>query len=409
MSKLSLLVLALLLPGTVAFGAETSASDYLNGVLATKPAITGRKTVTTQKERCFHHRLPRVADGGDWVECHKDDVVSVVPTPILATVTSSWVERVDQFKLDTAHVTSLPSQPLLYRQTYKNCGEGTTLSNSVTLSVTGTEGFQVQKTKTVATTRGGTFTMTGQYAALPGGIGGSASAQFNMSSTVTTSNATTESSSKSVTRTQTWSVTIPPQTMGYLGMLAYQETVDIPYSAVVVVDGDIVTNDSGIAKSSDLLTPQERTLPFEGVLHLTNVSNGEFETQPFPGSPKCSDAEKGFLLLSGEQIPLPSGVKFEGGFLNASEFHKLQTNANAINATPQGKMQILVQGNPDEFREQVFYHMDVVRRAPECGFDASGEAKLGVFSAEGRWFSRNIADADLQSSDLIYKFKECQK
>ena len=71
-------------------------------------------------------------------------------------------------------------------------------------------------------------------------------------------------------------------------------------------------------------------------------------------------------------------------------------------------MQVLVEGIPSEFREQVLYHVDVIRPSPECGFDENGEPKLAIFDAEGRWFFRNIADADLQASDLVYKFKECK-
>ncbi len=106
------------------------------------------------RQVCRYVHIPIQADGGDTYECHDIQEPQVVSFSEAARVTSTSVLQVRDLKMEMERVASLPSEPLLYRQVYKNCADGTTLTNSVTPSVTGTEGYEVTKTEGVSTTIG---------------------------------------------------------------------------------------------------------------------------------------------------------------------------------------------------------------------------------------------------------------
>lgn len=395
-------LIAACLSNGIAHG-DTSAIDFMNFALASKPAVAGHRTVYTKEQRCRYHHIPINADGGDWEECWDVDVPHTEAITMAAKASSSNIQRVDNLKFDTEHVTSLPSEPILYRQTYRNCGEGTTLNNSITLSIQGVEGYSVQKTHGVSTTVGGSVSMTASY--MPGGIGGSGTVSFNMSTTVSASTAITESSSKTTTRSQTWTVSIPPQTMGFVEMLAYQETVDIPFNATIVVDGDLQTNDSGLTKASALLTEAERTLPFDGAVRITNASNGEFRTQQLPGKPTCTGDDKDLVILSGQSVSIPAGTRPSGDYSSAKDFAAILRKPIDGNSSSSATF---VQGLPPDLNEQVVYRKDVIRAAPECGFSSDGSTKTGVFAAEGRSFFQSLGGRPLQSNNVVFKLKQCQ-
>jgi hypothetical protein len=53
------------------------------------------------------------------------------------------------------------------------------------------------------------------------------------------SSQTNESSSTAITRTSSTTVSIPPKRSGRFEVLAYETTIEVPFSATVVIDGEL--------------------------------------------------------------------------------------------------------------------------------------------------------------------------
>jgi hypothetical protein len=82
---------------------------------------------------------------------------------------------------------------------------------------------------------------------------------------------------------------------GFIQALVYQTTADVPYSATIVVDGDLISNASGKNKASDVLSITERTLPFSGSIRLTGMSNAQVDNNN-PSVPfSCASGDNNFI------------------------------------------------------------------------------------------------------------------
>ena len=96
----------------------------------------------------------------------------------------------------------------------------------------------------------------------------------------------------------TWQATInvAPGHAGYLQLLAIQQSIEVPFSTTIVVDATMEGNVSGFSKVSQLLSQEERTMPFDGTVKASQLSDsfaGNFKPDvPF----KCDAASKGRVL-----------------------------------------------------------------------------------------------------------------
>jgi hypothetical protein len=291
------------------------AAAFLNKALSGKPAVQRERTVMVRKQRCRTYRIPNIANGGAWTECEDADVPEVQRFLDAARVTSTQVTLVRGLTFDERRVTQLPHHPLLFRMTYKNCADGTTLTNNLTLSVTGTKSLAVTKTKTVTTTLGVTTAFKGEMKVGVADFGNTTTFKFERAVALTETVTDTETHTE--TRSQSWTVNVPAKKMGQVEMLAFQTTIEIPFSATVVVDGPLEANKSGVSNASDLLPEAERTMPFEGTLTLSDVSDSTYTTTNFPGNPACAADEVGKVVSEGRQYTLPPGGKPSSTFKNA--------------------------------------------------------------------------------------------
>jgi hypothetical protein len=173
---------------------------------------------------------------------------------------------------------TLPTNALIQRVDYVNCGEDP-YSTGYTLQVTGTNESSVSKQHTVSLTSG--VSVDNSFKVSSGIFGGSNDIKVSFSMTL--SDQTTNTETHSTTVQQTWpaNLTVGVGHAGHLDLLALQQTIQIPFSATVIVDGDLEDNISGLTKASQVLSEADRTLPFSGTITATGLSGaytGNFAT-----------------------------------------------------------------------------------------------------------------------------------
>jgi hypothetical protein len=151
------LVILLSVTHSAAFAADQSVTDFLNAQLAKKALIKLQRTVLKEVTICHP------SGHGNPDHCFTDTEDVVVPFEDHAKVTNSKIVSYTNLQYDTEHSVSLPFQPLLTRESYQNCGEGTTIDNTISLSVTGTYSASFTKTEGISTTIASSMSITGSY------------------------------------------------------------------------------------------------------------------------------------------------------------------------------------------------------------------------------------------------------
>ena len=321
-----------------------------------------------------------------------DRVVRVIPrTSILldqARVVSSEILEVRGVRFDDARTVALPEKAMLASTAYDNCADAT-VSTTLSLSVSGTSGYSFTKGDSVSATIGGSATLTFV------GKSGSFATTLSVSRTVGTSSSTTESYQETTTRSQSVTLTVQGRKQGKFELIALETTIEVPFSATIIVDGSIAPNTNGLLKASQLLGEAERTLPFNGVLRITNVSDSKIRTSEVPGAPACATTENSVRKkyssisfpaagLAAQEIAtfqrpglgLPSPLKFK--FVDPSHLR--------------GQLQLFLGDGPsigpaDGVSYTVLYTTDDVHPTHECGFNSLVFQKNGVFSIEAREYT----------------------
>lgn len=364
-----------------AFASDTNVKNKLNRLLRQQPKVIRTKTIEVEKSFCTHHNIPPMANGGTTEDC--SDYVERVTKRYrtYATVEKTEVVEVRDLKMLYAEVVELPSEPLLYRTDFENCAENVSMSTTLSLSVTGQKGFSVSKTRGLSTTIGGSVGMSASY------MGVGVNTSFNMSQTVSLSSSVNESESESETRSKSWTISVPPKTIGYAQILAYQQAVEIPFRAVVVVDGVLAKNRSGFSKASDILSAEARTLPFEGTLRIDNVSVDRVSTHNLPGMPSCEHADgKDVLTVSSAEVPAS-----EGDF-DATEFVDFRTFMEGPSAfTGEAAFSGSTIGPADGITYQVMSTTEIMKPAFECGYNDFSIPNPGIFNSEVRQYYEHSA------------------
>lgn len=328
--------------------------------------------------------------------------------PGKAKVVSTQVVEIRDLKFDLPQRKDFPSRALVAYQTFRNCAN-VQMNNTVSLSVTGTKGYQLTKGRTVATTVGGSGSLTATIPAF-----GSASSSVNVSRTVTVSRSETESSSESVTRALNTTISVQPRTTGRLSLLAYESAVELPFSAQVVVDGALAKNASGYNKASDLLDEKERTLPFSGVLKLQDVSESLVQTEPLREA-SCPPEDSGLLLMSdgGFEAPADSLPKKGAGFVPV---HKAFGGLSGVDvaAFDLAKLAAKKTDGPvigpvaDGVSYEIVFTTEAARPDPRCGFNDLGLANTALFTVEQRQYTLRV-DGQIASRwmETVDTFKQC--
>lgn len=318
---------------------------------------------------------------GDWIEVcfpYNESVSEDFLTPAL--VTGSAVVEVKDFKFLPEKTKSFPVNARVKTEIFKNCSDKISLTKTFSLAVGVTTGWTVAKTQGVSTTIGASVTISGDIKFLK------ASGTVNFSQTVTSSTTVTETSSSTTNRTSSDTVVIPPHSAGTFNLLAYEETLEIPFSALIVVDGPLILNSSGLIKASDILTEAERTLSFEGSLTITDASRGETSISFAEWEIECAADDKEHSHYSLREFSAPESAlskSFLSGFKKPRD-HARTDNANVRPVKADGD----TMGPPADGRLfETLYTVEEMRGDfGNCGFNDLGIPNTGVYEvAHGTW------------------------
>lgn len=417
-SKVTTILLAVgLVVTSSAFGKDVDAQLYLNQKLSSKPLLKFSKSIPvttkickteTKRAKCGGGgKIPEggCADNTYEVTACKDSVTtSTQQYEDNASVKTTQIIAVKNLAFDKSQLVTLPERGLFSSTDYQNCDD-VSLSQTVSLSVSGNKGFSVSKGESLTTSKSGEITLSGSF------MGGSASTRLSISESVNLSSSTNESSSTSVTRTSSTTVSIPAKRSGRLELLAYETTIEIPFSATVVVDGELAPNESGVTAASQLLNESERTLPFNGVLRITDVSSANIRTIPAAKPDQCKDSEKALTLVNRPFVTIPSSFiqqEAKKEFLNSKNLlSKLKSTTMHIYPVESlaGAPQI---GPEDGIKYEIISVTEVANATPACGFNELGFMNLGRFSVETRRYAQ-YSNGTLVSSwvDKVETFKSC--
>jgi hypothetical protein len=323
-----------------------------------------------------------VADGRPHKDCQTIEYTYTQTYQDLARVRSPQVISVSQLQFDQANITQLPALVLISRLNYMNCGADQ-YNPAFNLSVTGTESHSVAKTHTVSSTAG--VQVSQGFSAGNGIFGGSTTIQASFSMTVSDSTTATETGSTAVTQGYSGTINAAVGHSGYAQLAAIQQTIEVPFSAIVVVDGNMEDNISGYTKASQLLTVQERTLPFTGILSaggLSDAYTGLFK----PDEPvNCSDPR-----FKDQQTSTVVQFKTPLSSINSNFAKDFGTLMDTIARRPaQSVPQMLGADNATSYITMSSTEVRV--RDPACGFDALGHPKNGSHTVELRHYITRIS------------------
>ncbi|MEW8194300.1 MAG: hypothetical protein AB2793_11375 [Candidatus Thiodiazotropha sp.] len=185
---------------------------------------------------------------------------------------SSWrIAKVNEVKYEKPILNTIPSEYYRDRFQVKNC-TSVPQQTSAALSVSGSVSNTVTLTNTVNTTVslniGYTYGVP-QY--------GSFQTTFNISRSVSFSKASTNTASSTYTRSENVNRTIPSGKRVWGELIVMKESISVPFTTTVVVDGSVDANLKGLTKLSEILSEQERTFTIVGTLNATEASNGIVE------------------------------------------------------------------------------------------------------------------------------------
>jgi hypothetical protein len=391
---------------------EVVAIDYLNKMLATKRPITYERIAKAERQICQPPPPCHVSRGEGECEnreprCHTEYYDVVQSYSDYARVTSTEIISVTNLTFDNSRMVALPEKGLLQTLEYQLCDPNASVTTTLTLSVTGTHGYQVTKGDSVSTTVGGSVSTS--YNSMYG----SASTTLNFSRSIGTSNSVAESFSETVTRSTSVTISPKPGSQGKLEFLAFETTIDVPFSATITVDGALVGNKSNYTNASQLLTETERTLPFRGVLRLTNVSNGLERTTGVPGSPACKGGIAEPFIKNTVTTTFPAKALSDAALKTFSKPTK--QNLMFILKSNQSGLTDLVSGDtpgigpPDGVVYQILFTIEITKPTPMCGYNDVGFPNNAVYSVETREYTQ-YSNGTIVSrwQDQNETFKNCE-
>ena len=407
----ALLTVSSILPAANA--KDVDAQQFLNDKLAAKPGVFYTRQIPAHKictTVIKHDRCSKGAEGGcadnsyEVTQCKIDQPAGVEKYVDAARASNSRIVSVQDLAFDQKNTVSLPEKAILNSVEYQNCDD-VSLSQTVMLSVTGTKSVSVAKSNTLSTTQGGSITLSGKF------FGAAASTTYNFSQTVGYSSQTTEGSSTAVVRSSSTTVSIGPRRSGRFELLAYETTVEIPYSAKIIVDGDLVANESGVTLASQLLTAEERTILFSGVLRLTDVSNAVIRTIPAAKPDQCPAGAQGLIVQTNAQKTMPAQAipaETKKKFSPLKSFFSKVTSAKLKSVPLETLSEGPVIGPADGIGYEVVSSEDVSKPAPFCGFNDLGLMNLGIFAVETRRYTQYSNGTQVASwIDQVETFKQC--
>lgn len=378
---------------TAGNAAEIDAAAHINKIMETKPLVMYQREEVRWEIFPIGVRIPHFIQ---------------VPYLGPAKASNSYVAEVTALTFDRAKLVSLPEVTLFTQKQLLNCAD-TNISSTVSMSLTGSRSWGVSKTDGVSTTV--SASATGNVG-VPGVGSGSLTLGWNQA--ISTSTTKQESFQDSTTRVMSDTITIGPKKAANVSLLAYQATIEIPYRATVVVDGDLVGSQGGPHKASALLSRAERTLPLAGTIRLTDVSEATVRTDELHGQAGC-DGNSGKLAV--QDIPqsnfrtaatslyLKSGFSLQAEAPRTGSELGLKSRQFALLKSIDDGPSI---GPPDGTSYEVMYTAEVARPAVACGFNDLGIPHTGVFSVEARQYRTYVGGKLVsQYQTTVEVFKNC--
>jgi Aerolysin toxin len=363
--------------------ANIDAKIELEKILATKAFIGVSATRKVKKTKMGYARGGH-GDPGEPFEITyyvDEQYISSVP----ATIVSTHIEKIDSLVFGTVSTTGLPENIHLSKKLVENNSDAT-VSSSISMTVGATESWSVTKSTGISTTLGASLDLS--YSLNGAGV----RTAFSFSQTISSSTSTSEGNQKQITRSTTDSVSIGPRKSIQIELMVYESPAEIPFKAIVIVDAEIIANQSGVILASQLLSKDERTFSIEGILKITPVSEGYLRVTDV-GLTKQENGEQDNISQ------IDSSVSFTGALTNeyASQFKKhskISRNQNGTMVAENLSLSNLkkfdagpVIGPPDGVRYTVISTTKEYRPTPSCGFNDIGVMNLGVFEVETREYS----------------------
>jgi hypothetical protein len=383
-----------------AFGtcwADTDPQAVLNSLLAGKPSITRMRTIKVTHVSCNNPSHGHAGGG-----CQTWYTTEQQTYPDIARVVNAQVIQVSTVQYDEAHMVSLPSIALFDESTYYNCTDGEYIP-TLSLTVSGQYGWGVSKTHSIGSTTtvnlGGTFPLSLGANGLP--VAGGPTFNMSMSQSITLSDSTTssESHSETVTRQDTDQKQIPGNSTSQITIVAYQLALDVPFSATVIIDGNMEDNTSGYTKASDLLSAAQRTITFDGTMHLKGVTEKSVLVVPAPLS--CTDPKlrNGTGLFEQRSWSTPVRHPVDGFVMQAVSDEARRDHSALLRQDPTGAH--------DDY--QVLARTTVIKSAgAQCGRDTTGKPMSGLFYEEMRNYFSGLDAADASPGQrTVDLFQRC--
>ena len=351
---------------------DQSVEDFLNKALAKKPAV--QKRIQRREIYSDCHMVHR---GGEWYDScvdrvhYVDEIISIV-----ATVASADVVVVKENQLKVNEAEALPRNARVSTESFKNCSDGITLTHTVALTVSATKSWSVEKSHSLTTSSGASVTLGGNIEFFNG------SATVHWETALSVSERQTESFSTTETRSTTDTLLIPPRRAGDYYLIVYEQPLKIPFSATIIVDGALNENISGVSKASDMLSEAERTMLFDGFLHIQDASHGEMKIDWVDIKVACGDEINDVLHLIRREFTVPADW-LSGNFLQDFAVPK------AMLRDKKGHLKVTDEiGAPTDGRHFfVEYEVDEIRSdMGHCGFNDLGFPNVATWHVQhGTW------------------------
>jgi len=209
-------------------------------------------------------------------------------------------------------------------------------------------------------------------------------------------------------------ITIGPKKAANVSLLAYQAAIELPFSATVIVDGDLVGSEGGLQKASALLSKRERTIPLKGILRLTDVSEATVRTDDLQGQAGCEGNAGKLVIQEAPQASFKTtsiGLHLKSGFALLA---KVPRSGISLMGKSQrfAKMKPLedgpVIGPPDGTSYEILYTNEVAKPSIACGFNDIGVPNTGIYTVEARQY-RTYVNGKLvsQHQEFVEVFKSC--
>ncbi len=375
--------------------------SFLSNLLLGKPFVLQQEIRSVERQVCHPKRGGR--EGNDpWCDVTTDQII--LNSNEAAKCVSSYITEVRDLAFSDEKRVSLPESAIITRKEIRNNADAS-VNSSLNLSVAGTSSWSVVKTNGLSTTNSAGITMS--YSAFGVGSGG---INIGWSQTISSSTSVTDGGSKTISRSGVDSISIGPHRGIRVQLLAYQSAIEIPFTAIIVIDGDIASNKSGINLASQLLTEQERSVPFSGILRISDVSEAFLNIDDLPPEVKGGLANEG-LESSTTSFTYPITVNSEipSMFIRHSNIQRSTNNLllshNLATGIEDDGPSI---GVPDGETYQILYTQRVLKPSPACGFNDIGIMNGAIFIVEARQYSTYLGGKLLrQWEEHVETFDSC--